>query len=460
MLSFLARLARLGATASPAAKARLDAVLAPTAWWYLARASARVRDSAAAASGGGGGGGGAGVNPNPNLDAFDAYWGKLLLPTGTWGDVYAWAQNDRFRAVARLEFLRSRYAGTETYRAAEKLLTVCDGGGGKLRTDRLPSRRQLIKVFGMADWNWSDKSDGEGTNASAHGLEDARKNDILRTRVSVVDGAYDLSSQIRLRGAESCRGGDGGGSGAPLWDLEDILEAGGCCVHGRSEFNLFAEEHQMYEVLTRDYVAALAETIMNIRERRHVGALGGGETECPNHDDDFIVVEIGAGSGALSHHVRRRLYELEHKGTARAKNIDVIATDSGSWKLDSSDFPVEPYTVKEALERLKPDLVLTSWMPAGVDWTKAFRRAGVKDYLLIGEADDGCTGHNWLTWGNKAYRDARDHEMDKMGGRAIASPFAEDGYARTDLHELARLQLQRYDCKIAPNQSTTVLFSK
>lgn len=445
MLKVLARLARVGANASPAVKARLDAVLAPTAWWYVQRASARARGAPA------------GVDGAPAYSAFDKFWGKLLLPTGTWADIYAWAQNDRFRAVARLEFLRSRYAGTERYRAAKKILTEDEGDIGKLRVDRLPSRQQLIKVFGMEDWNWSD---GDGPKSSAQNLEDLRKNEILQARVRVVDGAYDLNSPIKLRDANSSHEDDSGSGGATLWDLEDVLEAGGCCVHGRSEFNLFAEEHQMYEVITRDYVAALTGTIMDIRRRRSIMCAGGHNSKLREKDDDFIVVEIGAGSGALSHHLRRRLYELEHEGTAGAKNIDIIATDSGSWKLDRSTFPVEPYTVKEALERLQPDLVLTSWMPAGVDWTKAFRRAGVKDYLLIGEADDGCTGHNWLTWGNKAYRDARDHELDKMGGRDISSPFAEDGYTRTNLHELARLQLQRYDCRIAPNQSTTVLFSK
>ena len=44
--------------------------------------------------------------------------------------------------------------------------------------------------------------------------------------------------------------------------------------------------------------------------------------------------------------MRRRLYELEHKGVAGVKSIDVIATDSGSWKLDGRDFPVEPYNVR------------------------------------------------------------------------------------------------------------------
>ena len=51
MLKVLARLARVGANASPAVKARLDAVLAPTAWWYVQRASARARGAPAGVDG-------------------------------------------------------------------------------------------------------------------------------------------------------------------------------------------------------------------------------------------------------------------------------------------------------------------------------------------------------------------------------------------------------------------------
>ena len=270
-------MAALGSSASPAARARLDAFLAPTAWWYVQRTSARIREGG-------------------DVSEFDAYWGKLLLPTGTWADIIGWSQNDRFRAVARLEFLRSRYAKTERYRRAEEVFM--NGGGGKLRSDRLPTRRQLISVFGMEDWNWSDGAAALSTSSGiaskrTQNLEDLRKNEITQTRVRVVDGGYDLTSPIRLRGKghhpvrDTCDS-----DGVPLWDLEDVLEAGGCCVHGRSEFNLFSEENQMYEVFS-EYVDTLVDTIIGIKGRRH-GERDGSMAR------DFVVVEIGAGTGALS----------------------------------------------------------------------------------------------------------------------------------------------------------------
>lgn len=38
------------------------------------------------------------------------------------------------------------------------------------------------------------------------------------------------------------------------WSLEDILEAGGACVWGRGGWNVFCEETDVWELLTREYV--------------------------------------------------------------------------------------------------------------------------------------------------------------------------------------------------------------
>lgn len=55
---------------------------------------------------------------------------------------------------------------------------------------------------------------------------------------------------------------------------------------------------------------------------------------------------------------------------------------------------------KEALKKYKPDIVISSWMPYTEDWTKDFRTfSSVKEYILIGEPDNGCCGHPWKMWG-------------------------------------------------------------
>jgi hypothetical protein len=451
---WVARLARLGVSDSRARQQTLDALLAPTAYWWAQRASQRVRERAAAAA--------AAAEEEEEKEedthaAFDRLWERMLLPSGRYEDVFAgWARNDRFRAVARLEFLRARYAGTDTYARA--------GPGGPLDAlalrgsaeAELPTRGRLLETFGMEDWNWDDDGGGGGGGSNNNGrpraprrdssLEDARKFELLRERVgSRTPGVWDLEAPVRLRVS--------GGA----WDLEDVLEIGGCCVHGRSEFNLFAEENELYEVLTSDYVSALAAEVLAVREARRGGS--GGVDGAGGGGEPFVVVEVGAGSGALSHHLRKHLAD-EAGGHV---DVDVIATDPGTWKLSTHrHYPVEPYAHAEALRRLGPDLVLVSWMPQGEDWTADFRAGGVPDYIVLGEVDDGCTGHNWLTWGNVDY-----YEGVTPGGTAGTTrarrpvpPFTGDGYERHDLHGLSRLQLQRYDCKQAPYQSATVRFSK
>lgn len=52
--------------------------------------------------------------------------------------------------------------------------------------------------------------------------------------------------------------------------------------------------------------------------------------------------------------------------------------------------------VSGALSAFRPRLVICSWMPMGVDWSRAFRNCDdVDEYVLLGEADDGSCGHLW-----------------------------------------------------------------
>ena len=407
----LQRLARSGWSSNARIQTYLDSLLAPTAYWWVQQKSSLIRKTG-------------------SLKEFDQFWLSILLPTKTYDDIYSgWSRNQRFRAVARLEFLRSRYMDTPRYTQAISRL-------GDDQED-LPSRREILDLFGMESWDWKWEKNNNNNNNNNNNIpkEDQHKFRLMRERLLISGSGenekFDLKSPI------------------VDWDLEDVLEVGGCCVHGRSEFNLFAEEHQLYEVLTSDYVAELAKKIRTV-----LASTKGDQVESKSN---FLVCEVGAGSGVLSHHLRRyyeKEKELDKRERERNMEIDVIATDPGTWNLGRR-YPVEPYTNKEALKRLRPDLVLVSWMPSGEDWTESFRRSGVKSYLIIGEADDGCTGHNWKTWGNAAFRE----DAVVSEGPAMV-PYLHDRYERTNLEGLAKSQLQRYDCKQAPYQSTTVLFSK
>ena len=220
----------------------------------------------------------------------------------------------------------------------------------------------------------------------------------------------------------------------------------------------------------------------------------------------------------------------------------IVATDDGSWKAPIYDkrvmksrededenededgdcnrgLGVERLSVIGSLEKYGPRaaapadagatsrlIVLCSWMPPGLDWTADFRRpmegdgggpragatatAGsvadadaerlVEEYILIGEADDGSCGHNWLTWGNPDFRDDDDDRVvvvdderrraeddDDFGDDGVrrgvpesaVPPHVVDGYVREDLEGLSAFQFSRFDCKRS-RETKTVSFRR
>ena len=52
-------------------------------------------------------------------------------------------------------------------------------------------------------------------------------------------------------------------------------------------------------------------------------------------------------------------------------------------------------------------------------------------YVLVGEADDGCCGHPWLTWGHELHDDGSDASSDASASAsdASASDAGSDGSA-------------------------------
>ena len=114
--------------------------------------------------------------------------------------------------------------------------------------------------------------------------------------------------------------------------------------------------------------------------------------------------------------------------SSNSSGARVVATDSYGWglkKAASSFAHVEDMAFEAALKKHEPRVVLVSWMPMGVDWTAAIRATpSVQEYVLVGEADDGCCGHNWLTWGNPAFQ--------AQGGGTCAGvpPYVAEGWTR------------------------------
>ena len=255
--------------------------------------------------------------------------------------------------------------------------------------------------------------------------------------------------------------------GSQAFSIVDILDAStkgqGGYIADLGPFNVVCEEANMYQWWTKEYVEALG---MYIIQRK------------PD-----LVLDVGAGDGILLDNLRRYYQRQQHQAakSKRTTNsnpprkIEWIATDDASWRIFPKA-PVEKLTVEQTLEKYvvaddggsssahedrgeststtanknqkkKLVIVVCSWMPMGQDWTRLFREAGVDEYILIGEADDGSCGHVVETWGQSS--------ADETAPPAYES----SGYRRRDLVDLHPYQFSRFDTKQSKN-GMTVSFRK
>lgn len=160
-----------------------------------------------------------------------------------------------------------------------------------------------------------------------------------------------------------------------LEDLEWVFESQGWSrIH-------FDTNHMGHEILSQEYVAALS----NYLAKRTIDLNR-------SKENPLIILETGAGNGRLSHFLRQM---LSKKTPGR---FSLIAVDNGSWNIPPR-FPIQRLNNEEAIERYKPAIIITSWMPNGDDWTALYRTSPtVEEYLLIGETEGGHCGAD-ATWG-------------------------------------------------------------
>lgn len=208
-------------------------------------------------------------------------------------------------------------------------------------------------------------------------------------------------------------------------------------------------EGAMHEILSAEFVNALAE---------HVRLLLAATTQTDTPTDMPVVLEVGAGSGALTAQLSKQL-----AGYAR-----LVATDNYSTGIGTMEgATVEKLNCKEALEFYSPTVVLVSWMPSGLDFTLDIRAcASVRYYLLVGPSDSATCGDVWATWGKvPEIGCARcgfegcercDYGLDE----STAKPFARDGWLRTECEHVHAFQICRFDSRVARGFSTCVCFSK
>ncbi len=161
-------------------------------------------------------------------------------------------------------------------------------------------------------------------------------------------------------------------------------------------------DYKVFEFWNKEYMNAFADYLAD-----RVAKLG-----------KLSIVEIGAGNGRFSTLLEIVLQEKGLDGV-----IEIMPTDSNGWGL-ADKFSVVEMDYIEALETFKPDIVISSWMPARTDWTKTIRQFdSVKEYILIG--DPTCCGDGERTWGNSFLED----------------PFSVDSFEREEITNLHRLQI-------------------
>ena len=217
-----------------------------------------------------------------------------------------------------------------------------------------------------------------------------------------------------------------------------------------------------YEVITVDFVGALAQYIFTrCHSYANLFMAQQPPLDHPGLQADgsavVHVLELGAGDGRLAYFLQQRLdimclrhnAEVGQGGSRSGRGkmqIRYFACDDTSFGIRPSFTTVEKCPHTEALAKIasscsvskataatvttsssktpaappepptstpstsatsvasappldSPVLVLTAWMPGGVDWTREIRAcSAVQEYLLIGESDSNVCGDKHLTW--------------------------------------------------------------
>jgi hypothetical protein len=356
------------------------------------------------------------ISPTADADSLEAAVRPVLLPSEQWGDLERWRGNARLLAWLRSAYIASRDETRATLPAADRSLQAYPG--------TLPHAHQIREIFGTRQ----------------------------------PDGAWPPPPP---REPPPPRSPKESTAGVPLGE---VLEAAGGLVAGRNALNIWMERRGVYELLTTELVGALGGYL-----RGRLARLGRRLGRRPR------LLEAGAADGHLVAHLRASL--AGERGEAAVADVfacDDFSTAAPGGVRAARSRGVEQLGYWEALAEHKPDMVVCAWMPMGVDWwlsppteepctpwaprrrlvsrSHAFRHTPtVREYLLLGEADDGSVGHLWRTWGNPAFR-------PPTAPPSLPPPYLADGWERADLPEIGRWMLNRFDSDLDPHGSRAVSF--
>ena len=396
-----------------------------------------------------------------DLRRFEAEMLPLLLPGGDRTPAAAVADLDGWRGSPFfLQWLRRTYI--------ELAHPVPPAAADALRS---PGARSGLWMPGFAE---------------VHGLLGLAAPDPATWRAATVEDAAARRREL-LRaagvGGESAGGGEGGGEGGAEWDLHDVIEAAGGAVWGRTAMNAFIEKHGLWQLLNREMVAELAAHLarrcaeLDSAERASSSSSSSpspgpkqarkgkkarrAAAEAPVLARQRVVLEVGAGDGQLGNALVAALGAgagglKGSGGSTGAADVDYVMTDvTPLVSLAGAQAPdVLRADYRAALARFRPDIVVCSWMPMGEDWTADFRACeSVQEYVLVGEADCGCCGDHWRTFGNAAHAPAGFEE-------GVAPPHEQDGFTKVYLDGVSRYCLERFDSAHYGGNSRAVAFRR
>lgn len=177
---------------------------------------------------------------------------------------------------------------------------------------------------------------------------------------------------------------DPANSKGPLWEL--TFETG---------------DHQ---ILTREYIHALSDYLSS-----RISELTS-ELKRP-----VKIVETGAGTGRLAHFITEDFKER------KPEELQLFTYQPTDIYEGDNPFPVDIVDYKEAIKGA--DIVVTSWMPIGHDWSKDYRaEASVQEYILLGNPIQGNVD---------TFIDSQTGSMDEIGG-----------FGKVELEDVAKWSIQ------------------
>src|SRR3989344_5402243 len=121
------------------------------------------------------------------------------------------------------------------------------------------------------------------------------------------------------------------------------------------------EGSPVYEFLSEEFLIALSNYLS-----QRIKTVYHGTKASP-----VVILEVAAGDGRLTHFLSPKIEKLV------GKCVKIISMDSGKDYVDphvriTPKFPVERISQVDALVKYRPTIVICSWMPEDVDFTREF----------------------------------------------------------------------------------------